>query len=306
MAMSQPHDAPISSTNLGTSISRMHPVLSLLDLQRTIPGDLDRDAEGRLVYDCDICHKSGWVKVPDAQGPIFGGYRLVRCGCQKYARYDLMRLQRASSLVDEMDKLTFATFDPSAQPEAYRAACAFVGYDPEQPTATRTTRGWMVLWGPFGNGKTHLLAAMAQHLQANGVAALYVKVPDLLAFLRDGIAAKQAETKWSVEDRLDLIKHIKVLFLDDLGAENDTEWAREQLYRILDARYDARLGTCIATNLNPDDLPGRLSDRMQDAALAKVVMLKNSYTVARADTPAVSEIKSYRRKPRTARKGGKA
>jgi DNA replication protein DnaC len=48
---------------------------------------------------------------------------------------------------------------------------------------------------------------------------------------------------------------------DDLGAENQTDWAAEQLYRVLDARYDAHLPTIITSNAAQSRLDGRLLSR---------------------------------------------
>jgi DNA replication protein DnaC len=50
-------------------------------------------------------------------------------------------------------------------------------------------QGWVVLCGPPGRGKTHLLAAAANQLLDLGQRPLYVMAPDLLDHLREGVAA---------------------------------------------------------------------------------------------------------------------
>mgnify|MGYP001600591249 CR=1 FL=1 len=57
---------------------------------------------------------------------------------------------------------------------AYQAAIAFA----------RDPKGWLVLHGPNGSGKTHLAAAIALNLRAKGRPVLFMRVPDLLEFLR--------------------------------------------------------------------------------------------------------------------------
>jgi DNA replication protein DnaC len=48
---------------------------------------------------------------------------------------------------------------------------------------------------------------------------------------------------------------------DDFGAEKATEWASEQLYRVLDGRYDRGLATIITTNASQSELDARLLSR---------------------------------------------
>jgi hypothetical protein len=49
------------------------------------------------------------------------------------------------------------------------------------------------VYGPPGNGKTHLAAAAANTLVARGRAVLFATAPELLAMIRDGFNAGQAE-----------------------------------------------------------------------------------------------------------------
>ena len=49
--------------------------------------------------------------------------------------------------------------------------------------------------------------------------------------------------------------------LDDLGAENQTDWVLEQLYSIVNARYEAERPIVATTNLMPDELSERLGPR---------------------------------------------
>lgn len=45
-----------------------------------------------------------------------------------------------------------------------------------------------------------------------------------------------------------------LLIIDDLGIERNTEYAKEQVYNIIDERYKAKLPLIVTTNLTLDEL----------------------------------------------------
>jgi len=77
------------------------------------------------------------------------------------------------------------------------------------------------LHGPPGNGKTHLAAAAVNRLITQGRAVLFTTAPELLAMIRDGFDAGQAE------NLIGLCQRVPWLVVDDLGAERLTDWAAE-------------------------------------------------------------------------------
>jgi DNA replication protein DnaC len=129
--------------------------------------------------------------------------------------------------------------------------------------------GWLVLWGGVGTGKTHLAMAIAQAL-AEGVSVLPATVPELLNMLRSGY--KQGD----YDELVDMCREIDVLLLDDLGTERSTDWAAEQLFAIINHRYNAQKPTVITTNVNPRDLEPRLASRIQDRFLCTQVHITSS------------------------------
>jgi DNA replication protein DnaC len=62
-------------------------------------------------------------------------------------------------------------------------------------------------------------------------------------------------------DFMDKLTAVDLLHLDDLGAETKTDWVLEQLYSIVNARYEAEQAIVATTNLMPDELSDQLGAR---------------------------------------------
>lgn len=169
--------------------------------------------------------------------------------------------------LDLLRKMTFENFDykrlnlPPEQrqnlEQAFRLASDFA----------QTSQGWLVFHGLNGCGKTHLAAAIANHLRQEGELALFIVVTDLLDHLR---ATFSPESKVSYDELFEKIKQSPVLILDDFGEQSATPWAQEKLYQLINYRYNARLATVITTCLSLDEIESRISSRMVDPSLSLV------------------------------------
>jgi DNA replication protein DnaC len=114
------------------------------------------------------------------------------------------------------------------------------------------------LWiqGDVGTGKTTLAMLISKAaLQAGRAVAIY-SLPRLLNLLREAMDSEQGKL-----DFMDRLTAVDLLHIDDLGAENHTDWVLEQLYSIVNARYEAERAIVATTNLMPDELSERLGAR---------------------------------------------
>lgn len=118
------------------------------------------------------------------------------------------------------------------------------------------------LWlqGTTGTGKTTLgMLVSKAALDAGRTAAIY-SLPGLLARIRrtfDGEAGQ--DSYFTYFNRL---TSVDLLHLDDLGAENRTEWVLEQLYSIIDRRYSDQRSMLVTTNLEEPELYEQLGERI--------------------------------------------
>jgi DNA replication protein DnaC len=71
-----------------------------------------------------------------------------------------------------------------------------------------------------------------------------------------------------------------VLFLDELDKSNDTPWAQERMFQLLDQRYQRAVReealTVIASNKSTDALDGYLKSRLYDVRVGQVVYLNGT------------------------------
>ncbi len=124
--------------------------------------------------------------------------------------------------------------------------------------------GWLVFAGTWGDGKTHMLAAIANAQPPRSV-WLYTIARDLWAFL-GCVAHPNEDTDY--EARMELVRSVDLLLLDELGAERPSEAVRDRRQRLLDHRYRGGMPTVFATNAWPlDRLYANQGDGWEDGWL---------------------------------------
>ncbi len=114
------------------------------------------------------------------------------------------------------------------------------------------------LFGDVGTGKTTLAMLVSRTaLEAQRTVAIY-SLPRLLAEIRTTF---EPDGQRSYTDLLDRLAAVDLLHIDDVGAEKTSPWVLEQLYSIVNARYEDGRAIVLTTNLDLDELREQIGAR---------------------------------------------
>jgi DNA replication protein DnaC len=117
------------------------------------------------------------------------------------------------------------------------------------------------LWltGGTGTGKTTLAMLVSKSALAAGRSVAIYSLPKLLARIRRTYDAEHGEDSYL--QFFERLTSVDLLHIDDLGAEKRSDWVLEQLYALVNERYEARRSILVTTNLNQDELEEQIGAR---------------------------------------------
>ena len=108
--------------------------------------------------------------------------------------------------------------------------------------------------GPFGVGKTYFLGALANKLKEFNISSTLIYMPE---FVREIKASMKDD---SINEKIDYFKKADVLMLDDIGAELQSAWFRDEILgSILQYRMMERLPVFFTSNYDLKQLEGQLA-----------------------------------------------
>jgi DNA replication protein DnaC len=117
------------------------------------------------------------------------------------------------------------------------------------------------LWfaGDVGTGKTSLAMLVVLAAERAGRSVLVYPITRLLAEIRDTYANEHGASYMELFRR---ITEVDLLLLDDLGTEKQTDWVLEQLYSIVNERWQDERAIVVTSNtMDLDELRDQLGQR---------------------------------------------
>ena len=224
-----------------------------------------------LIY-CSKCHTPRQKRI-EVSGKTIEPRCMCACQTEDYDRreqerkhrefLDIVAKNRSIGLPDSsLRKHTFEN-DLGYNPKQMRMAKRYVQHWEE----LRKNATGLLLWGDVGTGKSFIAGCIANALLDKGVPVIMTNFARLLNKLTDMYAGDR-------NAYIDSFKRYPLMIIDDLGVERNSEFAREQVFSVLDSRYRSELPMIVTTNLtleelqHPEDLSrSRIYDRVLERCL---------------------------------------
>ena len=223
----------------------------------TFKNDGDYYGEDGLLY-CGVCHKKRQVKLnfdsfANNMKPV-----VVKCMCEceskrqeeeekhRQQEEELCRIDnlRSSSLIESrLRNARLNTYKHTKDNERlYKIALRYVD---NFENMYKHSQG-ILFWGAVGTGKSYTAACIANELLDRKVPVVmtsFVKIFQNLQASQD--AEKELMTRFNAA---------KLLIIDDLGTERNTDYGLEKVYNIIDSRYLSGKPLILTTNLSLQEM----------------------------------------------------
>lgn len=174
---------------------------------------------------------------------------------------DARGVRRAKSCECKLDRVTPERLNRAKIPPRYKDA-TFEIFNTRQLPPLENALGFaktyvddwvppveygLAFLGPPGVGKTHLAVSVIRELiLRKGVECFFVDFRELLQQIRNTF---NSETETTEEGLLTPVIECEALVLDELVATKPSDWVKERLAYIINARYNAKRPTIITTTM---------------------------------------------------------
>jgi DNA replication protein DnaC len=150
-----------------------------------------------------------------------------------------------------------------ANPHVVREVRQYVRTIGEQLDAGRG----MWFTGDVGTGKTTLAMLISKAaMEADRTVAIY-SLPRLLGVLRE---TYQDDAEYSLNELINRLSAVDLLHIDDVGAEQTSPWVLEQLYTIVNVRYEDGKAVLLTTNLVTEAGDAALREQIEDRTVSRL------------------------------------
>ena len=199
-------------------------------------------------HTCPLCEDTGYV---DGE----------RCRCFNEKAKELLYQQSNLRKLTEMNNFSRLS-EEYYEGEDLKRFRAAVSICRRMIQGFSTPEGFenILFYGTVGSGKSFLSIATANEILKNGHSVLYFSSGELFDRMADATFGYEGRDALS-SLRGDLL-NCELLVIDDLGAELTNAFVSSQLFTVINERELRRNATMISTNLNPEEIRSRYSDRV--------------------------------------------
>lgn len=234
----------------------------------------------RLDYNqCDVCGGLGEVLVNNTFRPCpnpdcEAGQRSRDALVERMTRLSRIPAEYHSARLD--DFLTLSAKQQAGKDRAYHAALMYAEQQRVWPGKLTDhaewqdapPRRWLMLWGDYGTGKTHLACSIILAINASGQPARYTRVDDFLREIRATYDHLSDDTTDTVLERY---QDVPVLLLDEMNLTRTSEHTLTVMEQLIRYRYGNDLPTIFTTNSDQNTFVeqwgGRIASVVMDKAL---------------------------------------
>ena len=209
---------------------------------------------------CPRCQDALWIDVEPTQSGQ--PRRLAPCSCQLEASGQQDHLRTYAGLGPFVDR-TFGNLKTNGR-KGKVDADSYASVVQHAKQFANDPSGWLVISGPVAAGKSHIAAAVANQIIANGQPAKYVSAMQIEETLRNVAFGSDSEGD---EQAWHSVVTAPVLILDDLGSHHSSEWIESRLDQLFTNRAANATPTLIVLSKPLNTLSRRVRDRIEDSDL---------------------------------------